>query len=312
MKEAAALQNAVFVYARRGAPPRRSLDVASFSAQEGELFGLLGPNGSGKSTAFKVLSTWSTLDGGEARLFGKALPGAAAESRRKLGVVFQNPSLDGKLSVAENMRHQGHLYGLSGAALTKRIVELLSRFSLSDRSDDVVATLSGGLKRRVELAKALLHRPALLLLDEPSTGLDPVARRELWDELLALKKDGATILVATHMLDEAERCDRLVLLDRGRIAAEGAPAALKAEIGGDVVEVASDEPAKVAALLREKLGLDSATVDGLVRVEREKGHELIPKLVEALPGLTRSVSLAKPTLEDVFIHRTGRRFADPS
>ena len=312
MKEAAALENAVFTYTRRGQPPRRSLDGASFSANEGELFGLLGPNGSGKSTAFKVLSTWSTLDGGEARLFGKALPGAAAESRPKLGVVFQNPSLDGKLTVGENMLHQGHLYGLSGAALQERIAELLARFALSDRRLEAVATLSGGLKRRVELAKALLHRPALLLLDEPSTGLDPVARRELWNELLALKKDGATILVATHMLDEAERCDRLVMLDCGRIAAEGTPAALKSEIGGDIVEVATDEPAKVAALLKEKLGLEAAIVGGVVRVEREKGHELIPKLVEALPGLTRSVSLSKPTLEDVFIHRTGHRFVDPS
>ena len=222
--------------------------------------------------------------------------------------MFQNPSLDGKLTVRENMTHQGHLYGLSGAALSKRIAEMLEVYKLSERADDLAGGLSGGLKRRVDLAKGLLHRPELLLLDEPSTGLDPGARKALWDHIGELKKEGKTILVTTHLMEEADKCDRLVLLDSGKIAAAGTPDSLKAEIGGDVISIQSGDLPLLAKGLKERFQVTPVELDGTLRLEQKAGHTFIPRLVEAFPGLVTSVSVSKPSLEDVFVHHTGRRF----
>ena len=186
--------------------------------------------------------------------------------------------------------------------MRKGIAEELGRFGLADRAGDRVEKLSGGLQRRVEIAKSLLHKPEVLLLDEPSTGLDPGARRDLWDALRSLK--GVTVLLTTHLLEEAERCDRLAILHKGRIAALGAPMALRAEIGGDVVTVRSRDPQQLAAAIREKLGEQPVVADGAVRLSRERGHEFVGRLVEALPGLVESVTVAKPSLEDVFMSKT--------
>ncbi len=306
--EAAGLSH---VYAaKRNSPERRALNDVSFSVPEGEVFGLLGPNGGGKSTLFKILSTCFPPSKGAVTCFGEDLVGRPENVRAALGVVFQSPSLDPRLSVHENMTHAGRLYGLSGDRLTTRIEEMLSRYRLSDRAGDRVSTLSGGLKRRVELAKSLLHSPRLVLLDEPSTGLDPAARKDLWEHLLALKKEGATVMTTTHLMDEGDRCDRVGILDQGRLVALGAPAALKAQIGGDVVTVESADAAVLAADIEKRFGAKPQVYGETLRLEREAGHAFIPQLVEAFPGRLKTVSLSRPSLEDVFLHHAGRRFAD--
>ena len=192
-----------------------ALDDISFGVPEGSIYGFLGPNGGGKSTLFGVLGTLLGIQSGRVRALGFDLARESIEYRRRVGITFQSPSLDRRLTVLENLIYQGQLYGLSGRVLESAIGELLTRFRVADRAADVVSSLSGGLKRRVELAKCLLHRPRLLLLDEPSAGLDPGARRDLWELLERLRaEDGTTIVVTTHLMDEAERCDQLVLLAR--------------------------------------------------------------------------------------------------
>lgn len=297
-----------YAYRTRKAGLRRALDGVSFEIQEGEIFGFLGPNGGGKTTLFRILSTLASPQGGSVRVFGADLAVEAAAVRRRLGVVFQNPSLDIQLTVRENLMHQGHLYGLSGRTLAERIGAALERFGLTDRQSQRALELSGGLRRRVEIAKALLHAPRLLLLDEPSTGLDPGARRDLWSTLESLRREGVTILLTTHFMEEGDRCDRLALIDRGKVVGEGSPAGLKEEIGGDVVTLDGPEPESLARDLAARFpDLDPRIRDGAVRLERERGHELVTRLIEAFPGRVDSVTVARPTLEDVFLHRTGRR-----
>src|ERR1035437_3718420 len=212
---------------------RVALNEVTFNVERGEVFALLGPNGGGKTTVFKILSTLLVPSAGTAVLFGDPLSNPAAV-RRHLGVVFQHPSVDGKLSVRENLTCHGHLYGLHGVGLRRRIEAVLERLRLSDRATDRVETLSGGLQRRTELAKALLHQPRLLLLDEPSTGLDPGARRDFMQYLRQLREqDGVTIVLTTHYMEEAERCDRVAILHQGTLVSVGTPAELKQRVGGD-------------------------------------------------------------------------------
>ncbi len=290
---------------------REALRGLSFTVRPGEFFGLLGPNGGGKTTLFRILSTMLVPTRGSACVCGLDVAGQPQAVRAHIGVVFQSPSLDGKLTAAENLRHQGHLYGLSGRSLQERIKETLGRLGLMERADDYVEALSGGLKRRVELAKAFLHRPELLLLDEPSTGLDPGARRDLWNYLKMLQqRDGTTIVLTTHILEEADGCDRLGILDQGEMVALDSPGGLKAQIGGDVVTAQSDEPHRLCEQIRARFGGEPTVVGNMVRIERERGHEFITELMEAFPGRISSVTLSKPTLEDVFIQRTGHRFWD--
>jgi ABC-2 type transport system ATP-binding protein len=292
---------------------RTALDHVSLSAARGEIFALLGPNGGGKTTLFRILSTLLPPTSGRFCIDG--MPGTSSRDvRRKLGVVFQSPSLDSKLTVRENLAVQGILYGLSGKDLSRRIDEVLRRFSILDRANDRVETLSGGLARRAEVAKALLHAPPVLLLDEPSTGLDPGARRDLVDLLAELAKAGTAVLLTTHLFEEAEAAHRLGILDRGRLIAEGTPAELKRSVGGDVVAVdtAGDgDAARLLGEIRSRFGtaiVKASVVGPTVRLELPKAHEFIPPLVEAFPGRFRSVTLGAPSLEDVFVERTGRRF----
>jgi ABC-2 type transport system ATP-binding protein len=295
---------------------REALKGINFTVRRGEIFGLLGPNGGGKTTLFRILSTLTVPFAGSAALFGHSLGQSPTqetlrEIRRRIGVVFQAFSLDKKLTVAENLRCQGHLYGLSGAALRARIGELLERFRLSDRAGDRVETLSGGLCRRVELAKGLLHRPGLLLLDEPATGLDPGARYDLWEYLESLRRqDEVTVLATTHILEEAERCDRIGILSRGEMVALDTPEALKATIGGEVLSIETPEAEELARGIREKLGEAATVVNGSVRLERPDAHRFIPSLIESSLGRISAVTVGKPTLEDVFIRLTGHRFWD--
>jgi ABC-2 type transport system ATP-binding protein len=295
------VQNLTHRYASRVA-----LNNISFEVQPGEIFGLLGPNGGGKSTLFRILSTMMLPTEGRATLAGFDVARQAAEVRRNVGVVFQTQSLDKNLTVGENLRAQGHLHGLSGANLRERIQDVTARLGIADRLADVVETLSGGLKRRVEIAKALLHRPKILLMDEASTGLDPSARRDLAQQVHELRdRDGVTILLTTHILEEADKCDRLVLLHQGNIVTAGTPTELRARIGGDVVVLESADPQALATGIEERFRVKPTVRDREVRVDMRDGHRFIAEVVEAFPGSIVSVGLHKPTLEDVFVYETG-------
>jgi ABC-2 type transport system ATP-binding protein len=288
---------------------RRAVDDLSLEIAAGEVFAVLGPNGSGKTTLFRVLSTLIPLQEGDVSILGYDLRRETTAVRRQLGVVFQAPSLDKKLTVTENLTHQGRLYGLSGVQLTSRKAELLAAVGLKDRAADRVETLSGGMRRRVELAKCLLHRPRLLLLDEPSTGLDPAARSDLWQYLRQLRqREGVTIVLTTHLLDEADRADRIAIMHEGRLAALGQPAELRAAIGGDAITIQAERPERLAAAITERFACQPTVLDGAVRLEQQDGHQWIPRLVEAFPADIQTIILGKPTLEDVFIARTGHRF----
>jgi ABC-2 type transport system ATP-binding protein len=291
---------------------RLALDNLSFDVRPAEIFGLLGPNGSGKTTLFRILSTLMLPSGGTARIAGFDVARQPQQVRQHTGVVFQARSVDLKLTVAENLMHQGHLYGLGGSTLKSRITEMLRRVGLSDRAKERVESLSGGMQRRVELAKGLIHAPEVLLLDEPSTGLDPGARRDLWQYLAQLRDEqGVSILVTTHLMEEAEHCDRLAVLSEGKLVALGTPAELKSEIGGDVVVLgAADElrAQQLAPRISERFAVPTKVVGTEVRIECERGHRFVAEAAEAFAGEIVTIAVAKPTLEDVFIQRTGHRF----
>jgi len=288
---------------------RTALNGVSFDVSRAELFGLLGPNGSGKTTLFRILSTLMVPVAGHATILGHNPAQDPDNLRRKIGVVFQAQSIDLKLTAAENLVHQGHLYGLRGATLKKRVAEILGRVGLSDRATDKAETFSGGMQRRLELAKGLLHGPNVLLLDEPTTGLDPGARRDLWQYLRILRdEEQVTILVTTHLMEEAERCDRLVILNEGRVVALGTPAELKQEIGGNVIVLETKDPERLAGRIRTQFRVDTQVLENQVRIEKEQGHRFVMDLAQSFPGEIDSVSIAKPSLEDVFIRRTGHRF----
>ena len=291
---------------------RTALDGINLSVDSGEVFGILGPNGGGKTTLFRILSTLLQPSAGQARVFGLSLQEQPDAVRKRLGVVFQHPSLDRQLTVMENLIHHGHLYGLSGGALRRRAGEMLEEMGVADRAGERVSTLSGGLQRRVELAKGLLHRPDLLLLDEPSTGLDPGARRDFSALLRRLReRERVTIALTTHFMEEAERCDRVAVLDQGRVEALGTPDELKAHIPGDVVIIESSNLASLAEKIRTRFGVEPTRMDGNLRFEKTRGHEFIREITESFPGEVLSASFARPTLEDVFVHFTGHRFWNP-
>lgn len=288
---------------------RAALNGVSFDVRAAELFGLLGPNGSGKTTMFRILSTLMVPVGGRAVILGHDAAKDPSQLRREIGIVFQSQSIDLKLTAAENLRHQGHLYGLHGTSLSKRITEILERVGLADRAKEKAETFSGGMQRRLELAKGLLHGPRVLLLDEPTTGLDPGARRDVWQYLRILRdEERVTVLVTTHLMEEAERCDRLAILNEGRLVALGTPAELKREIGGDVIVLETTQPESVAERIHARFHIEPRVVGNQVRIEKKEGHRFVTDLVEAFPGEIDAVSIAKPSLEDVFIRRTGHRF----
>jgi ABC-2 type transport system ATP-binding protein len=288
---------------------RQALCDLSFDIQEGELFAVLGPNGGGKTTLFRLLSTLIPLQTGQVSVLGNDLTTQAPAIRALIGVVFQAPSLDRKLTVAENIRLQASLYGLRGRGLEKRLDDLLDHFALTDRKHELTEKLSGGLRRRVELAKGLVHNPKLLLLDEPSTGLDPAARSDLWQYLRQLKSThGTTIVLTTHYLDEADGADRLAILNEGRLVALGAPDELRAQVGGDSITIETASPANLVQAIHDKFSLPARVIDDAVRLEAPNGHTLLARLVETFPGQIKAIRLGHPTLEDVFIAKTGHRF----
>ena len=293
---------------------RRALDGISLQVNKGELFCLLGPNGGCKSTLFRILATLSLPDSGTATVAGYDVITEAPSVRARLGVVFQSPSLDGKLTILENLRCGGALYGLRGPELASRIAEAAEALNLTDRLNDLVETLSGGLQRRAEIAKCLLIRPEVLLLDEPSTGLDPGARIDLWAALENLRKQhGVTALCTTHLMEEAVRADRVGIVSAGKLVVVGTPDELTGAIGGDVLSlgVAKQTGADaLAQLITERLGIPASVIEGEVRLESSEAYQLAARLAGEFPNEIISLRIARPTLEDVFIAKTGRLFAD--
>ena len=290
---------------------RIALDSVSFSVKSGAIFGFLGPNGGGKTTLFSILSTIFPMQSGVVSALGYDIRKDSAAYSEQIGVTFQSPGLDRRLTVLENLIHQGHLFGLKGQQLRHTSEELLAQFGVADRQADIVDTLSGGLKRRVELAKCLIHRPSLLLLDEPSTCLDPGARHELWASLEKLRTEqGVTVIVTTHLMDEAERCDELALLHQGKIVAQGSPSQLRNRIPGECLTIVADQPDELKSRLDTELNVEAKRFGETLRIHQANGQALFGQIMDRFPNEIRSISLGKPTLEDVFLMETGSRFAE--
>jgi ABC-2 type transport system ATP-binding protein len=290
---------------------RVAVDALTVDVARGEVFGFLGPNGAGKSTTFHLLTGLLAPDAGRVLLEGREAPPTDGRVRRRLGVVFQDPSLDDKLTALENLKLGAALYGLSGKRADARIAELLALVELGDRAKEPIERYSGGMKRRLEIARVLLHEPEILVMDEPSRGIDAPTQRRIWEQLLELRRARRmTILLTTHQPEEAEHCDRLAVLDHGKVIACDSPDVLRQKVGGDVVTLEGDGPDELCQEVRARFDLDARVVDGAVVIETPRGHELIPRLVEALPpGRLRAVAMRRPTLADVFVHLTGRGLA---
>jgi len=305
-------------------PERAALHGVSLDVTPGEVFGLLGPNGSGKSTLFRILATVQQasppagVTRGSASVFGIDIEQDPADVRRQIGVVFQNPSLDDKLTAMENLRYHGMLHGLTGAALLEQCSAMLELVGLADRAGERVERFSGGMRRRVEIAKALLPGPRLLLMDEASTGLDPAAQQALWQTLRRqVAETGLTVLMTTHLMHEAEHCDRLAVLAGGKLIAVDTPTGLVDRVGGQVLEVAFAQPGddevqglagQVVGLLETSLEADGVRLaEGVLRVEMEDAAAAVPKVAAELGEAARSIRIARPTLEDAYLSLTGSR-----
>jgi ABC-2 type transport system ATP-binding protein len=294
-----------------------ALDGLSFTVEAGTIFGLLGPNGAGKSTTVKVLTTLSRPDAGSASVVGLDVIAEPDRVRRVIGTVGQRIAVDPEATGRENLDLAGRIHGLGGARLRRRVDELLHRFGLADAADRVARTYSGGMQRKLDVAMGLIHRPRVLFLDEPTTGLDPEARAELWAEIERLtRSDELTILLTTHYLEEADRlASRLAIVDHGRVVATGSPDELKAELRGDaiVVELADgsvDE--RAVSVLTRVPGIGESLVDGRsLRARVERGASAVPAVLSALEGAgigVASVTVSRPSLDDVYLRHTGRSF----
>jgi ABC-2 type transport system ATP-binding protein len=293
------------VAARRGG--REVLRGVSLEVFPGEILGLLGPNGAGKSTLFGILAGLLRPDAGEFLLDGAPIAPGARALRARAGIVFQEPGLDGKLDAEENLRLAAALHCVPRAVARVRVARLLSQAGLADRAREPVERLSGGMRRRLELARALVHAPALLVMDEPTTGLDAAAFEAFWERVAALRREAdAAVVLTTHRPDEAERCDRLAVLAGGAIVACDTPDALRSRVAGDVIVVDGDDREALARDLGSRFGLAARVRADGVHVEREQGHALVPRIVEAFPpGRIRSVSVRRPTVGDAYLAITG-------
>jgi ABC-2 type transport system ATP-binding protein len=283
----------------------------SFDVMAGEVFGLLGPNGAGKSTTIAMLCTLATPTSGTARVCGFDVVARRDDVRRRIGVVFQEPALDLQLTAAQNLRLHADLYGIDPGAVAPRIEEVLEMVGLAALRDEPVMRFSGGMRRRLEIARGLMHAPRVLVLDEPTIGLDPQTRRSIWRHLRALREaEGTTILMTTHDMAEAERCDRIAIMDRGEIVALDTPEALKAGIGADRVTLRTADDDAVLAMLRDRFGIEAAVADGAVTFHVDDGAAFVPRLF-AEPGVAiTSVAVSRPTLDDVFLRHTGTTIRD--
>ena len=294
----------------------KALDGLSIAVGGGAIFGLLGPNGAGKSTTVRILTTLTRPDAGSAWVAGHDVLRHPDRVRRAIGTVGQRSAVDPAATGRENLVLQGRVYGLGGRELAARVTALFDRFSLTEAADRIVRTWSGGMQRKLDVAMGLVHRPSVLFLDEPTTGLDPEARAGLWEEIVRLKDDGLSILLTTHYLDEADRlAGRLAIVDGGRIVAEGTPEGLKTELRGDAihVELAAPESGPGAAVVLARLeGLGQPTLDGTTLSARaDRGATAVPAVLAALDGAgigVASVTVARPSLDDVYLRHTGRAY----
>ena len=289
-----------------------AVNNVSFDVRVGEIFGFLGPNGAGKTTSINMLCTLLKPTSGTATISGYDIVRQQSDVRQSIGIIFQDPSLDERLTAWENLMFHGRLYDVPASELKPRAKELMEMMDLADKSKTLVRTFSGGMKRRLEIARGLLHRPRVLFLDEPTSGLDPQTRRHIWDYLLALQaRHEITIFLTTHYMDEAEHAGRVAIIDHGQIVALDTPANLKRMVGGDVITLQTTDNARAAASLKEIRGLESRQSGDSLILETPQGDRLVPQIVETLSGNgahieIQSVRISVPTLEDVFIKLTGR------
>lgn len=283
----------------------------SFSVARGALFGLLGPNGGGKTTLFRILSTLIRPQKGMARIQGISTAMLPGEVRRHIGIVFQHVALDEELTVRENLQFHAALYGIGDRASRARIDTLSADFGVNARMNDRVRTLSGGLKRRVDLVRGLLHAPSVLFLDEPTTGLDPVGRRAFWEALAQIRRtEGTTMLVATHLMEEADKCDVVGIIDRGRLVALGSPESLKNDLSTETLWLESEAAQVLSDRIQTRLGYQTRIIGNAVQISHPEAHTLMSPLYEAFGDLIASATLRKPTLEDVFMVHTGNRLGE--
>lgn len=286
----------------------RAVDNLSLEVEEKTVFGFLGPNGAGKTTTINILCTLMSPTSGKAFINGYDCMKNSKEVRRSIGIVFQDTTLDKDLTAFENLLFHAYLYGLNKETAKKRIEELLNFIGLYDRKDEPVKRFSGGMKRRLEVARGLMHYPKVLFLDEPTLGLDPQSRSILWEQIIKLPgTHGVTVFMTTHYMDEAEFCDRVAIIDHGRIIAEGSPDELKRLVGGDVVYLKTRNDREAIKVLKEKISANLEDRDGEIFVHGVKGDVCIPELIRILGEEVISVRLQRPTLNDVFLKLTGRQ-----
>jgi ABC-2 type transport system ATP-binding protein len=282
----------------------RGIDLA---VRRGEIFGFLGPNGAGKSTTISVLCTLLKPTSGTARVAGLDVSRDPDGVRSRIGLVFQDPSLDIQLTARENLHFHAMVYGVPRAQRGERIVAALATVDLSDRADSLVTTFSGGMKRRLEIARGILHAPEVLFLDEPTSGLDPQTRANAWEHLGRIRDTtGLTIFMTTHYMEEAEFCDRIAIIDHGTIVALGTPDELKAQVGGDIVVVSTVDDTLAADEIARKLGVTAVRDGDTLRVEVQDGAQFVPQLITALSMPVKTVTVRRPSLDDVFLKLTGR------
>jgi ABC-2 type transport system ATP-binding protein len=283
----------------------------SFSIKEGEIFGLLGPNGAGKSTTIKILVTLLKSTSGSAKVNGFDVDSESRKVRNSVGIIFQDPSLDERLTAWENLYFHSRLYHVPKKEIKERITKVLDLVDLSERKKDLVMNYSGGMKRRLEIARGIIHTPNVLFLDEPTIGLDPQTRAHMWQYLLDLrKKRKLSMLLTTHYMDEAEICDRIAIIDHGRIIALDTPENLKKNLKKDVITIVSVNNEKMLVSIKEKFNIDASLDNGKVKFSVENGKTFIPLLLRKFPDEITSVDIKSPSLEDVFINLTGRNIRD--
>jgi len=282
-----------------------------FRVEAGETFGFLGPNGAGKSTTINILCTLARATAGAARVAGHDVATERDAVRRSIGLVFQDPTLDNDLTAEQNLRFHAELYGVPRAVLDQRIDDMLRMVGLTERRGSVVQTFSGGMKRRLEIARGLLHSPRVLFLDEPTIGLDPQSRASVWDYIRALReREDITVFLTTHYMDEAEHCDRIAIMDAGRIVALDTPEALKAGVGKDRVQITTADDEAAIAALRARFGIEAGMHSGAVTFSVADGERFVPRLFAELGVSIRSVSVSSPSLDDVFLAHTGSTIRD--
>jgi ABC-2 type transport system ATP-binding protein len=283
----------------------------SFDVAPGETFGFLGPNGAGKSTTISMLCTLVEPTGGRALVAGFDVVRQRAEVRRRIGLVFQDTTLDDYLTAEENLRFHAELYGVPRGQVPERMRQVMEMVGLWERRTSLVRTFSGGMKRRLEIARGLLHSPRVLFLDEPTVGLDPQTRSHIWEYINELRqREAITIFLTTHYMDEAEYCDRIAIIDRGEIVVVDTPEALKASVGEDRVTLTTDDDELALKLLGERMGVDARVSEGAVTMHVPGGESFVPRLFAELGVGIRTVAVARPTLDDVFMNYTGRTIRD--